>query len=505
MSAQGSATLRKFARLVSAKLGLHFPPERLAELERKMLPLARGAGRDNLDGYLLWLMSHPLSREQTKALALALTIGETYFLRDPNSYRAFQQQLLPKLVASKGPEKTLRIWSAGCSSGEEPYSLAIILTRALADLAQWKVTLLGTDINPQALERARRGIYSKWSFRNAPGWLMEYFTPLPDGNYRIARDIREMVRFEHLNLVDAGEETWPLAQGMDFIFCRNVMLYFHPEQIRETVERLHSALNDDGWLFLGPTEVDHQSLKGFTCLHCDGALVLQKGKQGRAAQVSLPPRQAQARPLAAAKAPGAISPLPLAAEAEPGSEAGKPGADGEAAGAEPSLERTLAFYRAGRYEEAAQSAMRIPAGAEQAEALALAARSFANIGRFDPARDCCEAALALDRLSAPNHYLLSIILEQQGDGEGAARSLRNALYIDHDFLLGWFALGNLCRRRGELREAEQSFANALRLLQRRDPHEVLYEAEGMTAGRLMQLISDIALQPAGTGQPQGKE
>lgn len=473
--------MHKFARMVTIKLGLHFPPERLAELARKMAPLAKGAGWEELDGYLHWLMSQPLSQEQTKALALALTIGETYFLRDPKSYRAFQQHLLPKLVAAKGSDKTLRIWSAGCSSGEEPYSIAIMLTRALADLADWKVTLLGTDINPQALERARCGTYSKWSFRNAPGWLMDYFTQPPDGGYRIEPHIREMVRFAHLNLVDPGEKAWSLAQGMDFIFCRNVMLYFHPEQIRETVARLHAALNDGGWLFLGPTEVDHQALEGFTCLHCDGTLVLQKRSLPAKAHVA-----ALSGPAVAVPSP--LSPQLRSEDAEPG------GAREEAAAAEAEspLQRARAFYRAGLYEKAARMALDTPAGVEKAEALALAARSYANVGRFDPARDCCEAAVELDRLNAPNHYLLSIILEQLGDGEGAVRSLRNSLYVDHDFLLAWFALGNLCRQRGEPREAEQSFANALRLLQRRDPHEVLPEAEGMTAGRLMQLISDIA-------------
>lgn len=481
MSAHSNAAMHNFARMVTTKLGLHFPPERLAELARKMTPLAKGAGWEELDGYLHWLMSQPLSQEQTKALALALTIGETYFLRDPKSYRAFQQHLLPKLVAAKGSDKTLRIWSAGCSSGEEPYSIAILLTRALADLADWKVTLLGTDINPQALERARCGTYSKWSFRNAPGWLMDYFTQLPDGGYRIEPQIRKMVRFAHLNLVDPGEKTWSQAQGMDFIFCRNVMLYFHPEQIRETVARLHAALNDGGWLFLGPTEVDHQALEGFTCLHCDGTLVLQKRSLPAKAQVS-----ALSRPAVAV--PPTVSVQRRSEDAEP------EGAREEAAAAEAEspLLRARALYRAGLYEKAARMAMGTPAGVEKAEALALAARAYANVGRFDPARDCCEAAVELDRLNAPNHYLMSIILEQLGDGEGAVRSLRNALYVDHDFLLAWFALGNLCRQRGELREAEQSFANALRLLQRRDPHEVLPEAEGMTAGRLMQLISDIA-------------
>lgn len=489
-----------FARFVARNLGLHFPVERLSELAQKMTLLAKSQGHDDLQQYLLGIMSAPLSREQMKVLAGALTIGETYFLRDPKSYRAFEKELLPGLIAARrGTDKTLRIWSAGCSSGEEPYSIAILLSRALHDLPDWNVTLLATDINHQALERGRRGIYSKWSFRNAPAWLMEYFTRETDG-YRIAPRIQKMVRFAHLNLADPDESAPSITRGMDFIFCRNVMLYFHAEQIQNTLARFHACLRDDGWLFIGPTEVDHHAVPGFACRHLDGALVLGKKDPGqttrgtpdkgnihpapaRAASVSepVPPPKREAPPsaVAAAGVPEPVHPL------EPVQTCSVP--------EEPDLlKKARAHYRAGRYEEAAALALKAQERGEAQASLALAANALANIGRFSEARDCCERAIALDRLRAETHYLLSIILEQLGDSEGAIASLRRALYIDQDYLLAYFALGNLCRRRGEMMEARQSFANALRLLKRRDPHEELPEADGMTAATLMRMIEDIA-------------
>lgn len=490
-------SLQSFARFVARKMGLHFPRERFPELAQKMTTLARGAGYDDLQAYLLFLMSPPESQERMKLLAGALTIGETYFLRDPKSYRVFEEELLPGLLsARRGSGKTINIWSAGCSSGEEPYSIAILLSRALPDLADWKVTLVGSDINAQALERARTGIYSRWSFRNAPPWLMEYFTREPDGKYRIVPRIREMVRFVHLNLADPAEESSTLTSGMDVIFCRNVMLYFHAAQIEKTIARFHASLNNDGWLFVGPTEVNHQSVRGFVCRHYDGAMVLGKDPQrrkpqpiARQPQRALPhPDPATAKPVSAATsgAPTSLTPpepglpdLPEQTEAMPATES-KGG-----------FEEALALYRAGLYEQAALKALKEPGCGQQPEHQALAARAWANIGRYAEARDCCEKAIALERLSAQNHYLLSIILDHQGDSDGAVTSLKRALYIDHDYLLAYFALGNLCRQRGEQREAEQSFANALRLLKRRDPHEVLPDTEGMTAGRLMQLLEEM--------------
>jgi chemotaxis protein methyltransferase CheR len=165
----------------------------------------------------------------------------------------------------------------------------------------------------------------------------------------------------------------------------------------------------------------------------------------------------------------------------------------------------LELFRSGHYREAAERAERWAAGSDgagQAELLALAARAWANLGNLPRARECCEQAIARERLSAASHYLLSIILEQQGDLEGALLSLKHALFIDHDYLLAYFALGNIHRLRGERQESERNFLNALRLLERRHAAEVLEEAEGLTAGRLAQLVK--AMLKAGKERGKGE-
>jgi chemotaxis protein methyltransferase CheR len=499
-------TLPIFARFIARTMGLHFTCERLPELERKMTSLGSQAGFPDVEKYLLWLMSAPLSREQLETLARTLTIGETYFLRDPRSYQVLEEELLPKLIAARrASDKSLRIWSAGCSSGEEPYSIAILLSRLIPDIASWKITLLATDINPLALERGRRGVYSQWSFRNAPRWLMDYFTKRKDGRFEIVPRIRKMVRFSHLNLADEG--VLAASDGtnkMDIIFCRNVMLYFDAALIEKTMARFHAALNDTGWLFVGPTEVDHRTVKGFSCRHYGGAFVLSKASTQQEAAGTrwpaiLPHGQESAAPAEKSAAAFPIE-LPPASVAKPSAAPalvpsfGSASPEENESGAKEMLgpsgyAEALDLYQAGRYQQAADRALSsLDAGEERASALALGARAYANIGRFDEARECCEKAIVCDRLSAQNHYLLSIILEQQGDTAGAVRSLKHALYIDHDYLLAYFALGNLYRQCGEQSESERNFANALRLLEKRHPHEVLPEAEGMTAGRLAQII-----------------
>jgi len=496
---QGAGTLALFAKFIAGTMGLYFSAERLFELEQKMVAMSREAGHADVEQYLLWLMSAPLSREQLENLARALTIGETYFLRDPKSYQVLEEHLIPELVARRrGTDKTLRIWSAGCSSGEEPYTLAILLCRTIPDLETWNVSLIATDINPQALERGRQGIYSQWSFRNAPAWLMDYFTIREEGRFEIIPRLRAMVRFDHLNLADdrALDECGG-TDSLDIIFCRNVMLYFGAEQVERTTARFQAALREGGWLFVGPTEVDQRFLKGFTCQRFDGAFVLRKtaGKREdghspcRLPSPAPAPKQVPAsvlpRPEPTAASP-ALHPVAVVSEDSPGADPRQGGPQGSVSDC---YGEALAMYRAGCYEQAADSVRRaLDAGAQPADTLALGARAYANLGRFSEARQFCEQAIAADRLSPQNHYLLSMILEQQGDLAAAATSLQHVLFIDHDFLLAYFALGNLFRQAGDRGESERNFANALRLLERRDPHEVLPEAEGMTAGGLAHMI-----------------
>jgi chemotaxis protein methyltransferase CheR len=284
-------TLPLFARFVERTLGLSFSDERLPELARKVAALSKEAGYPDPGQYMVKLMSAPLSRQQLDTLASTLTIGETYFLRDPKSYRILENHILPELVAARrGKDQSLRIWSAGCSSGEEPYSLAILLSRVIPDLAKWNVTLLASDVNPLALERGRLGVYGKWSFRNAPPWLMGYFSKTEDGRFEILPRIRGMVRFSNINLAEeaVGLESYG-ANEMDIIFCRNVMLYFNAAQIEKTMTKFHAALKESGWLFVGPAEVDQEKYQGFSCRHFDGAFAsAPELRRGLAPQVRLP-------------------------------------------------------------------------------------------------------------------------------------------------------------------------------------------------------------------------
>lgn len=157
------ALLSRLSDFLEAQMGLHFPRARWRDLERGIAAASRESGYAQAEAYIQWLLSAPLTRTQIEGLASHLTVGETYFFREKRSLDILEQQILPELLRARAQtEKHLRIWSAGCCTGEEPYSIAMLLDRLIPDSENWNLTILATDINPRFLRKAVQGIYGTW-------------------------------------------------------------------------------------------------------------------------------------------------------------------------------------------------------------------------------------------------------------------------------------------------------------------------------------------------------
>ncbi len=458
------STLTRLSELLAGRIGLHFPPERWGDLERGIGSAAHAFGLADAGSYAQRLLSTTPTHHEIEILASCLTVGETYFFRERRSFEALEQRVLPELLRPRWQgERRLRIWSAGCCTGEEPYSIAMLLDRMVPDQQDWNIALLATDINPAFLRKAVRAEYGEWSFRDTPAWLRErYFHHGNGGSYRLRDSIRKRVNFSCLNLAD---DSYPSltnnTNAMDLIFCRNVLMYFTPERARAVVDKLHRALVDGGWLIVSPAETSTALFAGFQAVEFDGAIFYRKGADAES------PRFPSAMPV-----PAMLPEWRYVAE-PPLPPVDLPELDRS----EPDLPTPAPVSEA-------------PAQVE-GERLSLRARDCANQGRLDEASEWCRKAIVHDKLNPAFHYLLATIEQEQGLNDNAAQSLLRALYLDDHFVLAHFALGNLRRAQGRPREAQRHFNNALAALRRYAADEVLPESDGLTAGRLGEIVASL--------------
>ena len=497
--------LLQLSEFVADQIGLDFPRKRWDDLERKICSAAEEFGFNDAQSCARWLLSSPHTKSQIEILASHLTIGETYFFRQKKSFEVLEEHILPELIHShRGTEQRLRIWSVGCSTGEEPYSLAILLSKLIHDRKDWNITILATDINPHFLTKASEGVYSEWSFRDTPQWVKErYFTKRDDGLFEILSTIKEMVTFSCHNL---AEDTYPsllnTTDAMDIIFCRNVLMYFTPECEKKVIDKLYNSLVDDGWLIVSPSETSHVLFSQFTTVDFPDAILYRKAGgvphtveflqagPDKEANVSLQPPPGfitEIKP--EVTFPGEnIETLPK----RPGPSLPPAIEEQKTAGSQNSYTEALALYQQGRYVEAADRILKLIADVQKdAKAATLLARVYANQGKLDEALEWCEKAIAADKLNSGLHYLRSAILQEQGLIDDAVIPLKRALYLDQNFVLAHFALGDLAMRQGRRRESNKHFKNALSLLRSYDHEDILPESEGITAGRLSEIIASI--------------
>ena len=462
--------------LVAEKMGLHFPRERAADFERGLSEAAREFGCDGVASCAQWLLSAPLSATQLEVLAGHLTIGETYFFRDSKTFDVLRSHVLPELIhGRRGSPRRLRLWSAACCTGEEAYSLAIVLRQVLPEIADWHVTILATDINPRFLRKAVAGVYSEWSFRNVPeGFKERYFNRIADGRYAVRPEVRQMVTFEHVNLVD---DRYPAlatdTNAMDVIFCRNVLMYFTPGQIARVVGHLHDALVEGGWLAVSPSEASQQVFSQFQTRNFPGVILYQRTDAPVRTPDFMPP------PVPPAIAPALFEARSI--QAPPPREP-RPMA----------REQAASLYEHGRYAEA--SDLLLGSFAQQPpgrETFSLLARALANQGELDAGLTWCDRWIAADKLDAAAHYMRAAILLELARPDEARQSLQRAVYLDPTLVLAHFALGNLTRTERP-DQARRHFLNAMQLLERLQPDDVLPESDGLTARRLMETITTMA-------------
>jgi len=419
--------------LVAQRSGMVFAPNRWVEAEAGIARAMKRAGADDLDAYLAMVRGDGIGLD---GLVDELTVGETHFMRDPDQLELVRREVFPALK-----RRPARVWSAGCATGEEAYSLAILLEEdGLGDGA----VVLGTDLSIVSLAKARAGSYSDYSLRDVGLAFLESYFHHVRGRRLLVERIRSKVRFERLNLVGAEDYAAAGAVAMDLILCRNVLIYFGREKVGRIAARLYDCLAEGGVLLTAGADPILAEYAPFEVEITRVGLVYRRPRLARTE--AEPPRLARAAPSRVWS---------------------------------PDHER-----RAADHEEPAPTIAAAPSPPELAREAFTRVIGYANASGAEDAERVAEVALHRHPLDAPLHYLRASLLLSLGRDEEAEHEAQRALYLDRSLAVGHFLLGTILRKRGARPLARRAFRNVRDLCAARPPDEEVRAGAGEKAGVL---------------------
>jgi chemotaxis protein methyltransferase CheR len=457
----GDPQLRVVMEFIRARTGLVFPPSRQLDAEacvRKAMEVA------TIGDSRRFLQRLDADESIFDMLITSLTVSETYFFREPRQFDFIRLHILPELQRERPLDAELRFWSAGCASGEEAYSLAILLEQER--LAQ-RASILATDISGTVLTLARKASYNSWSFRGNCADAMAQYCFRGNDRFVLQDRLRQRVEFRSLNL--AAENYPSLATGtlnIDLILCRNVLIYFDQDTVARVARRLFAALAEGGWLITGPSDPPLWDHAPFETKVTEAGVLYRRSRQ----VVSLPsfgelasavdriPRLVlDDEPLAARDAAKGFA--QVVPQADPEQTLSPDGFDGQPPSS-PELPNDIAPY---------VSSIRV----------------LADAGELHPAATEAAAAIQAHPLVAELHYMHAIVLAGLGRCDEASASLRRVIYLDPSLAVAHFTLGSILWRSGAVADTRRCYRTALALCAERPPQEFLRLSEGETAGRMV--------------------
>ncbi|MFZ4456534.1 MAG: CheR family methyltransferase [Bacteroidales bacterium] len=469
-------------------LGLHFQSNQFIDLERRMKAAAKELGQDDhISSIHEWMQKSVFNHQELNVLSAHLTINETYFFREKPALELFQERIIPQLIEERRASgKSIRIWCAGCSSGEEPYTLAIILKHFFPQLSDWNVTILATDISPTAIQKALLGEYTDWSFRETESAIKErYFTP-SGKNWLISPEIKKMVTFSYLNLSkNAYPSSLTNTENMDVIFCRNVMMYFTPKVTHEVSARFRQSIIENGWFITSQVELNDEYFGNFGRITYNSGIFYQKSDISK--QVSL--RSTTIAPNIKPTKPRIAPTLQLKKKevAKPFKSEQKT----EIKKQEPVVHPDLLFQK-GEYDECISTCIaQIETGRLNIENFTLLVKSLANIGKLKEGDKIIQKIITSYSATAEMYYIYATFLKEHNELTESEGLLKKAVYLNHQHVLSHLMLGELNLKKENHTVAAKYYEQVIRLLNNYSTDEIVPDSDGMTAGRIKSLAESI--------------
>jgi chemotaxis protein methyltransferase CheR len=452
----------RFVQLIAEHTGLHVREQDRASLSQKLQTRMKSL-KISLPEKYYDLLERADSEGEWRELTLLLTTGESYFFRDRELFNLLKTQLLPEIIDRKkqqqittgAAERSLRIWSAGCSTGEEPYSLAVLVKQLIPDLSNWNIFILGTDLNQESIAKAKLGIYNSWSFRKVdPELQKQYFKPVRS-NWKIDDRIQKMVSFKSGNLLKDNFPNYLDIYDFDLIICRNVFIYFDFQTVATIVKKIYRTLNPEGYFISGHTELYGQSLGNFKVKSFPEAVVYQRPAglpfENKTAIGSISEGSSREQPSHLVATSIATVPRSLVTEPESHEEI---------------LERAKTWLQKGDFANAIKAAeLVIQQQSTNAIAYEIMAQAYARSGNNNKAMQYCDRAIGLGSGSVKSYYILAHTSKTQGKLEEAKDLLKKVIYLAPSSILAYLELGSIYEKEGDINRSFKMRKNAWEILQ----------------------------------------
>ncbi|WP_027249339.1 CheR family methyltransferase [Planktothrix agardhii] len=506
-----------FIKLITSQTGLFIRLQDYGVLAEKIKIRVKSLKLPHPQFYLdLLSTDSSQSREEWKQLIPLITTIESYFFRDQGQINLLRTVVLPDLIASRQDTKSLTLWSAGCSTGEEPYTLSILLQQLIPDWGSWNLQILGTDVNEEALKKANQGLYTAWSFRMVDLELRNRYFMRQGEDWKINSLTQNSVKFFNLNLVKDSycHPNYNPIQDVDLIICRNVFVYFEKDYINQVIYKFFNVLKPRGYLITG-----HAELQGIENI-------------GKFQAKIHPESMIYQRPIDLWKEPLTINtksiididnrwnnllyssrkyqePYPKTNQVE----------NHQAENlklSQKSLEEAKRYFKNKQYSAAIQKTeqflqtynyyvknldLTITEKKERNEnrhlksetkfdAYYLLAQAWANLGQYEQAISYCKKAIEIDSLSILPYYLLLHIAQEQEDLVGAKLLSKRIIYLLPSSIPAYLELASIYEREGDHTRSAKMYGNALALLKSLPPTMGIEHLEGVTAQDLIVFLEN---------------
>lgn len=465
-----------FAQVIRERMGIVIHTHQLKDLEKALFNACQ-LFKCSPNDYLDRLIKESTDSLYYESLITRITVGETYFFRDKHQMQLLETKLLPNIIARKRQlnDLSLRIWSAGCASGEEIYTIAMLLFELILDQQKWSLHLLGTDINTNSLKKALHGTYGEWSMRSIPAPYKNKYFIKENQHYKISDKIREAVSFSYLNL---NENNFPSmiteTNAQDLILCRNVLIYFDTEKVNRLMTKLSDCLNDGGYLLLGAS--DPINAKNTTLTHHfhDSSLFSRTLEA-----VPKPPAILVREP---------VKPF-IYMKTQPQKTEPKAKAKETTYLASDGIKQINELLAKEHWQSALGLIQEYELkGTKTAFLMSAKALVCANLGKLTEAIELCEKNLKLEPTNINTYFILAMALMELNHFEESVTAFKKVIYLDYQFVVAHYQLGLLLLRNKQGKLGLKYLNNALLIAKKKDPMEIVRGVQQLPYSRLVDIL-----------------